>query len=63
MDLSKCHTSYIACKKIYVASHVPNIFFKEVVRLHGVPKSIISITPDRDVKFRNHFLGNLVEEI
>ena len=47
---------FISVKSTYKADAIANIFMKEIFRLHGLPKEIIS---DRDTKFSSNFWKGL----
>jgi hypothetical protein len=48
---------FIPVKTTYKAIHIAQIFLKEVFRLHGMPREIIS---DRDKKFTSKFCKSLM---
>ena len=47
---------FIPVKTTYKATSIANIFLRQIFRLHGVPKVIIS---DRDPKFTRKFWKSL----
>lgn len=50
-------TNYIACHKTNDTSNITNLFFKEVVHLYDIPKSIVF---NHYVKFLSYFWKTLL---
>ena len=53
-------THFILVKSTYKTVNIADIFLKEIFRLHGIPKAIIS---DWDVKFTGNFWRSLFSRL
>jgi hypothetical protein len=49
-------THFIPCHKSDNTSHVADLFFTEIIRLHSIPNTIVS---DMDAKLLSHFWRTL----
>jgi hypothetical protein len=56
IDKLRKYTHFIPMESTYKAINITEIFMKEIFRLHGIPKMVIS---DRDVKFTSTFWKEL----
>ena len=53
-------THFIQVKSTYKTGSIAKIFMKEIFKLHGLPKAIVS---DRDVKFTSIFWKGLFADL
>jgi hypothetical protein len=53
-------THFIMCHKTSNATHMSNLFFKDILRLHGLPRIIVS---NKDTMFVRHFWRTLWKKL
>ena len=53
-------THFISVKSMHKTDDIANIFMKEISKLHGLPKEIVS---ERDVKFTSNFWKGLFVDL
>ena len=52
-------THFVPVKSTHKATNIAKIYMREIARLHGIPKAIVS---DRDSKFTSNFWKGLFKE-
>ena len=52
--------NFIPVKSMYKTDDIAKIFIKDIFKLHGLPKAIVS---DRDVKFTSNFWKGLFPDL
>ena len=60
VDKLKNGSHFIPVKSMYKTDAIAKIFMKEIFRLHGLPKAIVS---DRDPKFTSNFWKGLFADL
>ena len=53
-------THFISVKSTHKTDDIAKIFMKDIFKLHGLPKEIVS---DRDVKFTSNFWKGLFADL
>ena len=52
MDRFSKMAYFVPCNKAIDASHVADLYFREIMKLHGIPNTMVS---NKNSKFLSHF--------